>query len=77
MRRRTHSQQRSRGLLARFPRLKGHQGQSTVEYMLAVALIVVLVYAAFWQGLGFNQKGNSSVAKSFQNFRKTVEAPYP
>lgn len=59
--------------LARF--IRRERGQSTVEYVLAISVIVIALGAAFYEIIGNGHNG--PIAKSFTNARSTVEAPYP
>lgn len=56
--------------------LLGQTGQTTVEYLLVVSVIVIAIYGAMLNGFG-PRDPKGSMAKGFDNFRVTVEAPYP
>ena len=56
--------------------LVGQTGQTTVEYLLVISVIVIAIYGAMLNGLG-PRDPKGAVAKGFDNFRVTVEAPYP
>ncbi len=50
-------------------------GQTIVEYMLTVSVLVVGVYIAFASLIA--NPGQSSVSESFKNARLVVQEPYP
>ena len=56
-------------------KLRRERGQSTVEYMLAISVIVIGLAAGFYSLVGNGSPG--PISKSFEHARKTVEAPYP
>ena len=60
----------------RFSRGKRIFGQTAVEYMLAISVVVTSVYAAFYLLRG-PEPDSGPAQKSFDNVRKTIERPYP
>ena len=55
-------------------------GQTAVEYMLAVSVIVIAVAGAFWLIFASDEsspKNGGPAQKSFKNLRETIEKPYP
>lgn len=51
------------------------RAQTGVEYMLAVSVVVVSVFMAFYLLIG--DSGAGPMATSFKNARDVIEAPYP
>ena len=51
------------------------RGQTGVEYMLAISVVVISVFAAFYLLVGGS--GSGPAATSFKNVRDVIEAPYP
>jgi len=56
-------------------RIRNQRGQSTVEYVLAISVVVIAIGAAFYEIIGTGHQG--PVAQAFTNARTTVEAPVP
>ena len=51
------------------------RAQTGTEYMLAVSVVVISVFMAFYLLIG--QSGSGPMATSFKNVRDVIEAPYP
>jgi len=51
------------------------RAQTGTEYMLAVSVVVISVFTAFYLLVGGNSQGPA--AKSFKNIHDVVKQPYP
>ena len=64
--------------MGRFLRRKS-KGQTAVEYMLAVSVVVIAIASAFWLIFadGSGPSGGGPAKRSFKSLHDSINAPYP
>ena len=62
-------------------RIRRELGQTAVEYMLAVSVVVIAIASAFWLIFADDPNAGPSAGgpakRSFENVSKVIESPYP